>query len=257
MTEPKKLELQMRSGEIDCNNQELFFSALIKGLMSKLDDDISIRSEKIPHIILNTGDDLVYLSIKGQDHSKEPYEVTNEDYVYGVIPRCIVSPKGISFESDQTSNPYSNGEFQYQTGDGLYTFSAEFRRLPIKLSVDLMYYVSSYTELLELIQQICTKLCWINTYNIVYMGQQIICSYKIPDQFEGEFLTELDGTTQDNRNRTLSISLEVETNLPVYAGGTVIYNGHVIKNIGGKISVNDADGTVTDVVYISESSKQS
>ena len=44
MTEPKKLELQMRSGEIDCNNQELFFSALIKGLMSKLDDGISIRS---------------------------------------------------------------------------------------------------------------------------------------------------------------------------------------------------------------------
>ena len=108
MTEPKKLELQMRSGEIDCNNTELFFSDLIKGLMSKLDDDISIRSEKIPHIILNTGDDLVYLSIKGHDQSKEPYEVTNEDYVYGVIPRCIVSPKGISFESDQTSNPYSN-----------------------------------------------------------------------------------------------------------------------------------------------------
>ena len=89
------------------------------------------------------------------------------------------------------------------------------------------------------------------------MGQQIICSYKIPDQFEGEFLTELDGTTQDNRNRTLSISLEVETNLPVYAGGTVIYNGHVIKKIGGKISVNDADGTVTDVVYISNLSNQS
>lgn len=248
MNEAKKIELQMRSGEIDCNNQELFFSALIKGLMSKLDNDISIRSEKIPHIILNTGDDLVYLSVKGYDHFKEPYEVTNEDYIYGVVPRCVVTPSGISFESDQTSSPYSSGEFQYQNDSGLYTFSAEFRRLPLKLSVDLKYYVSSYTELLELIQQICTKLCWINTYSIVYMGQKIVCSYKIPDQLEGEFLTDLDGTTQDNRNRTLSISLEVESNLPVYAPGTVIYNGHSIKNVGYKITINDTEGCPTDVI---------
>lgn len=248
MTDPKNIELKIRSGEIDCNNQELFFSALIKGLVSKLDDDISIRSEKIPHIILNTGDDLVYLSIKGHDYSKEPYEITNEDYIYGVVPRCIVSPRGIGFESDQTSSPYSNGEFQYQNDNDLYTFSAEFRRLPLKLTVDLKYYVSTYTELLELIQQICTKLCWINTYSIIYMGQKITCSYKIPDQLEGEFLTDLDGTTQDNRNRILPISLEIEANLPVYAPRTVVYNGRVIKKVGCKIIVDDTNGQPTDVI---------
>ena len=245
----KEIELKLRSGEIDCNNQELFFGALIKGLMSKLDDDIILHGEPVPHIIINTGDDQIYLLNKGYDHSIEPLENSNEDYIYNVVPRCIVTPRGINFETDQTSNPYSNGEFQYQTSDNLYTFTAEFRRLPIKLSVELKYYVSTYTNLLELMQQICTKLCWIKTYNIVYMGQNITCSYKVPDQLEGEYLTELDGTTQDNRNKVLTIDLEVETNIPVYSPGTIIYNGGPsIKNTVSGLIVKGTDGYVTDVV---------
>ena len=244
----KDIELQIRRGAIDCNNQELFFSALIKGLLARLDDDISIRGEYIPHIIINTGDDLVYLDIKGQDHSKEPLEITNENYVYGIVPRCIVNPKGISFESDQTSSPYSNGEFQYQTDDNVYTFSAEFRRLPVKLSVELKYYLNTYTELLELMHQICTKLCWIRTYNIIYMGQKILCSYKIPDQLDGEFLADIDGTTQDNRNRILEISIDVESNIPVYSPGTCVYAGNVIKKPSYRITVDGTDGIPTDII---------
>ena len=80
------------------------------------------------------------------------------------------------------------------------------------------------------------------------MGQKIICSYKIPDQLEGEFLTDLDGTTQDNRNRILPISLEIEANLPVYAPRTVMYNGRVIKKVGCKIIVDDTNGQPTDVI---------
>ena len=98
-------------------------------------------------------------------------------------------------------------------------------------------------------QQICTKLCWIKTYNIVYMGQNITCSYKVPDQLEGEYLTELDGTTQDNRNKVLTIDLEVETNIPVYSPGTIIYNGgSSIKNTVSGLIVKGTDGCITDVV---------
>ena len=217
--------------------------------MSKLDDDIIVQGEPVPHIIINIGDVQIYLLNKGYDHSIEPLENSNDDYIYNVVPRCIVTPHGINFETDQTSNPYSNGEFQYQTSDNLYTFTAEFRRLPIKLSVELKYYVSTYTNLLELMQQICTKLCWIKTYNIVYMGQNITCSYKVTDQLEGEYLTELDGTTQDNRNKVLTIDLEVETNIPVYSPGTIIYNGGTsIKNTVSGLIVKSTDGCITDVV---------
>ena len=231
MIEADKIALKMRKGEIDCNNQELFFSILIKGLLTKLNKDIYIRQQSVPHVIINTGDDQVYLNVKGQNQTIEPLEVSNEDYVYNVVPRCIVSPEGITIESDQVTNPYSNGEFQYKTEDQLYTFAAEFRRLPVKLNINLKYYVNTYNELLELTQYILTKLCFIQTYNIVYLGQTIKCSYKIPDQFTGEYLTELTGSTNDNRCKTMELTLEIETNLPVFSIGTVVSTEHAIINL--------------------------
>lgn len=221
---------KIRRGEIDINNQSLFFSILSKGLLRKLYNDLSIRKEPIPHIILNTGDDTLYLSVKGQDQSIEPLQVSNEDYIYSQIPRCIVSPKGINLLPDQLTTPYTRGVFQYEDDDNCISFSAEFRRMPLTMSFDLTYYLDSYKDSLDLMQQLITKLSFIQTYNITYMGQTIICSYKIPENLENEFNINIDGSYSDDKHRKISISLEVETNIPVFNNRSVIQNDHIIKN---------------------------
>lgn len=229
---------QIRVGKIDINNQELFFSTLIKGLINRLDDDISIRGISVPHIITHTGSDIFYLEKKGQDISKEPTTISNEDYIYGVIPKCIITPGGIDLIPDQLTNPYTIGQFQYDYNEVLFNFSAEFRRLPIKLNIDLKYFTDSYRDMLELIQQILTKLTFIRTFNITYLGQMITCSYKIPESFSGEYLTDLDGTTTDSKNRTLSLSIEVETNLPIISAPTVMLSNNFISSYKGRIFNN-------------------
>lgn len=213
---------QIREGKIDINNQELFFSTLIKGLMLRLDDDISIRGISVPHLIVHTGSDALYLERKGYDQSIEPLQISNEDYIYNVVPRCIVSPGGIELVADQLTNPYSLGQFQYEGDEEILNLTAEFRRMPIKLSVDLKYLTDSYRDMLELTQQILTKLSFIRTFHITYMGQSIQCSYRIPDSFSGEYITELDGTTTDSKNKTMSISIEVESNLPIISHRSVM-----------------------------------
>lgn len=212
----------IKTGKIDINNQELFFSILIKGLMLSLNRDISIRNIPVPHIIIHTGNDIMYLENKGQDHSIEPLSISNEDYIYNITPRCIVTPGGISIVPDQLTNPYILGKLQYENEGNLYNFVAEFRRMPVKLDVELKYFTDSYRDMLELTQQIITKLSFIRTFNITYMGQVIKCSYKIPEAFSGEHLTDLDGTTSDDKAQKLSLSLEIETNIPVYSPKTVI-----------------------------------
>lgn len=221
---------KIRKGEIDINNQELFFSTLIKGLMLRLDDDISIRGISVPHVITHTGSDLMYLEKKGQDMSVEPLEISNEDYTYTMIPRCIVTPGGIDLIPDQLTNPYSIGNFQYDEGEMVLGLAAEFRRLPIKLSVELKYFTDSYRDMLELVQQVLTKLSFIRTFNITYLGQMITCSYKIPESFNEEHLTDLDGTTTDSKSKTLTLSLEIETNLPVISSKTVMSTDDMIKS---------------------------
>lgn len=236
--EVKEIVEKIRKGEIDINNQELFFSTLIKGLILKLKEDISIRGIPVPHIIVHTGSDALYLEKKGQDQSIEPLEISNENYIYNITPRCVVNPGGIDLIVDQLTNPYILGQLQYDSGDNLYNLVGEFRRLPLKLNVELKYFTDSYRDLLELVQQTLTNLAFIRTYHITYMGQQITCSYKIPEAFSGEHITELDGKTQDDKSHTLPLTIEVETNLPVFEKRTIMNADSYIGEYDWRLCVN-------------------
>lgn len=230
MEDIKLIVEKIRKGELDINNQELFFSVLIKGLMARLQDDIAIRNVPVPHIMVHTGSDEMYLENKGYDASREPFEITNENYTYMISPRCIVTPNGIDVITDQLTNPYTLGHLQLETDETVCELVGEFRRLPIKLGVELKYFVDTYRDLLELTQQVLTKLSFIRTFTITYMGQAIKCSYKIPESFSGEHLTDLDGSTTDDKSKTLSLSIEVESNLPVYSPRTIMSGDAYIKD---------------------------
>lgn len=220
----------IRNGVLDCNNQELFIKNVIKGLLINLNQDIKIRKIGVPHITYSLGDDLFFLENKGYDKSKEPNENTNENYIYQVVPRCMVNPQNIDVPLDQLTSPYSRGEFEYQTDDDIYTFSAEMRRIPIKINFDLNYITDTYTDMLILIQQIITKLMFVRTYNITYLGQVIKCSYKVPEAFQDEHTIEFSGDMSEKTNKKINLSIEVETNIPVYNLKTVMNINSVIKN---------------------------
>lgn len=212
----------IRRGALDINVQELFFSAIIKGLLYNLNKDIKIRNERVPHFILHTGDDRMWLETKGYDASIEPLKISNENSVYSIIPKCIVNPAGIDLDSAQLTSPYSLGSLQYESEDGVFMLNGEFRRVPIKMTFELKYYVDSYTDMLELIQYVITNLAFIRTYEIIYMGQNIKCSYKIPESFSDEHTLDIDGSLSDNREHSLNLSIEVETNMPVFNNRTIM-----------------------------------
>jgi len=233
---------KIRRGEIDINNQSLFFMILIKGVMQQLKKDITVRGAGVPHFILNTGDDTMWLGVKGQNAAVEPGQVSNEDYVYSVKPRCIVEPKGINLIPDQLTSPYSQGQFQLEHEEGVTTFTAEFRRYPLTMSFDLNYYLDTYTDALELIQQIITKLSFIRTASVVYMGQHIKFSYVIPESMDAEYNMQIDGTTSDNKDRKISLQLAVETYMPVYDMRTVVQVDHYIRKLSSTVNMSgDSD----------------
>lgn len=213
---------KLRKGELDCNMHQFFFAKLIKGLMVDLRSIIKIRKIPVPHMIVNTGDDTMWVLEKDYDYSKEPCEVTNEQYVYNIVPRCIVSPGSLDMVPDQLTNPYVRGNFQYEHDGSLYTLNAEFRRMPIKIQVNLKYILDSFTDVLEMMQHVCTKLAFVRTYKFVYLGQTILCSYKIPDTLEDQHMTEITGDTTESRDRLVEFQIEVESNIPVFSEKTIV-----------------------------------
>lgn len=216
----KILVEDIQKGSLDINVQEIFLSTVIKGLLYNLNNDIKIRNIPVPHFILHTGDDIMWgetrnYNINGGDSS------LNDANVYSIIPKCIVTPSSIDLDVNQLTSPYSMGVLQYENENGLYMLNGEFRRMPLKLSIDLKYYTDSYTDMLELIQYIISNLAFIRTYDVMYMGQKIKCSYKIPENFGEEHTMELDGAISDNREHSLNLSIEVETNFPVFNNKTI------------------------------------
>lgn len=231
---------KIRNGELDINVQDLFMSALIKGLLYKLNSEIKIRGVEVPHIILHTGDDKMWIETKGYNNSIEPLTISNENSVYSIIPKCVVNLSTIDLDLNQLTSPYSNGVLQYESKNddisGVYSLTGEFRRVPIKISVDLKYYTDSYTDMLELIQYVITNLAFIKTYDIMYMGQKIKCSYKIPESFGEEHTMELDGSLSDGREHSLNLSIEVESNLPVFNNRTIASAEKIIVTTVSNIS---------------------
>ena len=243
------LQNKIAKGEIDINNQDLFVSSLFRALLHQLNSQIKLRNKNIPHFVLNTGDDIMYLEVKGQDQSKDPKEQINEDFIYNSVPRCIVNIGDIEVLEDQITNPYTRGQFELEYEDNLYGFSAEFRRLPIKLTVPLKYYLDSFTDTMTVTQHVMTKMLFIRTFKFDYMGQTIQASYKVPTSYNHDKNITFDGGTTDQKLRTIELNLEIETNLPVYDNRTAIQLDHVIKNYQGKIVMKE------DVAYVGEKRK--
>jgi hypothetical protein len=225
-----KLVDQIRNGEVDINIHQLFFSKLIKALMLNLTELMTVRGEHIPHMIINTGDDTMWLLEKDYNFAIEPYENTNEQYVYNIIPRGVIEMGSLDTLPDQLTNPYARGYFQYEKDGQIQTFSAEVRRMPVRVGIDVKYYLPSFTDMLELIQHTVTKLAYIRNFKFVYLGQTILASYKIPEAYDGEHMVDMDGMTTDNKARIVDLQLEVESTLPVYSERTAVEADNVIIN---------------------------
>lgn len=237
MDNEKQIIESIRNGKLDINVQSLFLSKVIKGLLYNLNGDIKVRGINVPHYIMHTGDDRMFIEARGYDYSIEPLTISNEKgTIYDIVPKCTVNPGGITLDTAQLTSPYSLGNIQYESNEGIYMFKGEFRRMPIKLSVDLKYYTNSFTDMLELIQHIISNLAFIRTYDIMYMGQKIKCSYKIPDSFSDEHTMDIDGAMTDNKEHTMTMSLEIETNMPIFNNKTIMSATNSVKEINSSIS---------------------
>ena len=240
---------KIRDNQIDINNHQNFFSILIKGLLLNLGKDVSVRGIPVPHIILHTGDDTMYIENKNENYSAASLDITNENYIYNIVPRCNVALGGIDFLSDQLTSPTAMGNAQIELDDMIYSVTGEMKRLPLKMGVELTYYLDTFQDMLELVQHIATRLAFIRNYKIVYLGQVINCSYKIPESFNGEWMPDLDGATQDERNRKVTLSLEVESNIPFYNPATIMDSTHTISNNEIGILIHKTNGIQENSTY--------
>jgi hypothetical protein len=95
--------------------------------------------------------------------------------------------------------------------------------------MNLKYYFDSFTDAINVAQQVLSKCAFVNNFEVSYLGQNIISSFELPEGETIEKMIEFDGLTMESKNKTMSFSLEILTNYPVILNGTVVKSNSFAK----------------------------
>lgn len=235
------------------NKDERFFSIVIKGALSWLTRNIILYNKPVKHFIYNTGSSIMYVETNGYEMSWN--ETTGEDQIYMSRPRCIVNIGDINIEKSELTQPHIRGVYErkvkYETGTNIQCFNAEIRRIPITIQLNLNYVLSSFNESIVLTEELISKFLFQQYFNVVYLGQNIMCSLEIPESFHIE-TNKIDMTSTETNQKNISCSINLCCNYPRINEKTEIPNEKVIMDFKYNLNAN-TDRLSTNVSGLDDS----
>lgn len=235
------------------NKDERFFSIVIKGALSWLTRNIILYNKPVKHFIYNTGSSIMYVETNGYEMSWN--ETTGDDQIYMSRPRCIVNIGDINIEKSELTQPHIRGvyerEVKYETGTNIQGFNAEIRRIPITIQLNLNYVLSSFNESIVLTEELISKFLFQQYFNVVYLGQNIMCSLEIPESFHIE-TNKIDMTSTETNQKNISCSINLCCNYPRINEKTEIPNEKVIMDFKYNLNAN-TDRLSTNVSGLDDS----
>lgn len=226
------------------NKDERFFSIVTKGALSWLTRNIILYNKPIKHFIYNTGASIMYVETNGYEMSWN--ETTGEDQIYMSRPRCIVSVGDINIDKNELSQPHVRGiyerEVKYDKDNRVQGFNAEIGRIPITIQLNLTYVLSSFNESIVLTEELISKFIFQQYFNVVYLGQNIMCSIELPESFHIE-TNKIDMTSTETNQKTISCSINLCCNYPRINEKTEMSNDNVITNFNYNLNAGNDELT--------------
>lgn len=199
------------------HKDERFFSLVIKGALSWLNENIRMYGKPIRHFIFNTGSSYLYIENNGYENTW--CETTGEDLMYMELPRCLVSIGNFSIPTEELTAPFIRGVYERvsnaeKTKGQIVAYNAEIERLPIEISLTLKYTFSNFNESIIFLQELFENISFQQYFKIIYLGQTIDCSIEI-DRDTTINLNEIDLAAQETNRRTIEFEIKLCTNLPI------------------------------------------
>ena len=225
------------------DKDERFFAIVIKGVLAYLNKNIVLNGKSINHFIFNTGSSYLYLENNGYEFKL--CETSGEDNMYMKMPRCIVNMGNIVAVTEELTSPYVRGNYERLSSisNRIETYNSELRRLPLEISISLQYVLSTTNEGLILIQELIDKIIFQRYFNIIYLGQRIMCSVEFPSDFKIEF-NKLDLASPDVNQKLINLDLKLCTNYPLINPSTEVSGRQVIQKFATNLEVEINDSSI-------------
>ena len=223
------------------NRDERFFSIILKGLINYLNNHIKMYDKGINHFIFNTGSSYLYVESNGYEFSWN--ETTGEDHMYMDLPRCVMKLSGINIPTEELSQSFARGNYERKDGDTIKGYNSEIKRLPLEITVDLHYVFSNFNEGIIIIQELLDEFVFQKYFNITYLGQIIKCSIEFPTSYNIEF-NNVDLASAEFNQRSLDVSVIINTNYPLINTHTEISNSQIISTFMGFVETGKRSDNV-------------
>lgn len=196
------------------DRDDRFFAIATKGILAFLNKNIVLNGKSINHFIFQTGSTYLYLEKNGYEYTI--CETTGEDHIYMKMPRGIVTLNDINITPEELSNSFIRGTYERisSLSNEIKSYNAEINRLPLEISFNLQYVLSTFNESIILVQELIDKMVFQRYFNIVYLGQRIMCSIEFPQNFKVEF-NKPDLASNEVNQKTITLDLKLVTNYPV------------------------------------------
>lgn len=208
------------------NRDERFFALLIKGFIGWMTRHIILYNKPVRHFINNTGNSYMYMENIGYEFSWT--ETSGEDQIYMQTPRATVNIDSFSFPMEELTSPYARGTYERRSGNDIKGYNAQMRRLPIEMTINVHYVLSTMNEALILMQEIVDSFIFQRYFNINYLGNIVTCSIEFPNSEQIQ-INQLDVMSTDTNQKTIDLSLIVCTTYPKIEEDTEIQTDKVIR----------------------------
>jgi len=223
---------------------ETFFEQVVLGFLYYINNNVTLNKKNIRHYIINSGTDYLYIEGNKQDVLCQ----IPKEKIYANVPSCIIDYENIEIVREQMSSPYSRGNYQKidKTTGELKEYNAEVKRVPVKIEFNCKYIFNNFKDVNKLQQKLIEVFHSVRYYYISYLGKEVKCMIKFPDNIDNKKNIEVVANA-DERFREINVTIELETNLPVYDELTDIDTNKQIRwfntSVDGEAPEYDQYGT--------------
>lgn len=188
-----------------------FIEMGITSLMADLSKKFKMYSDTFPVYMFNTGDELYMLNWQG---NKAVKEFKNASDLYQINPRLELSPKPVSIDTQQLTNPYCQGLFNVLIDGKEYNFRSYVKRIPINIQLEAQLTCDNYLLSTKYTELLLTMLYRLNSFDFFSNKRRHTGSYQISDSIDGsQFNMSHDS---ERRNKVLGFTVSLDLQFPAF-----------------------------------------
>lgn len=163
---------------------------------------------------------------------------------YEKVPRGVITHTSTSISTQHKTSPFMYGTFVEQTQNGLKSFRAKYKAIPIIMNFECSILVAANLDLYKVSEEIMRLLHKSTQFQVNIDKIPIPAILQIPEDLERK--KDVEFSFGDRKNMEINFNFEVFSYIPTFDENSKIFSG---KRMQGGITANMNPDNINEIGY--------